>query len=126
MPTRPKKPCPGKGPRFHSCPNLIAAKETCCPECQPYETARNRKYDKARDNTPERRFIHSGRWQRMRDAKLNRDPLCEVCLIGGFDVPATLVHHIDGNELNNDPSNHQSLNNSCHEAIHGPERFRRS
>ena len=33
-------------------------------------------------------------------------------------VPAVLVHHIDRDEFNNDPSNHESLCNPCHETEH--------
>ena len=91
----------------------------------PYEKARIRAYDKRRDETPSRRFLHSPTWRRISKAKLSRDPLCERCLKIPHDAPAVLVHHKDRNELNNpkDGSNHESLCNTCHEAEHKDERW---
>ena len=129
MPFKPARPCQGRGPRRGRCPNLIRGDETCCPECKPYEIQtqkrQTRQYDKARDQTPGRKFIHSTTWRKIRESKLNRDPLCERCEKQGLTVPAVLVHHVDGDELNNDPSNHMSCCNSCHEIIHKGERWGR-
>jgi 5-methylcytosine-specific restriction endonuclease McrA len=33
------------------------------------------------------------RWQRIREAKLAQDPLCERCLLSETVEPATVVHH---------------------------------
>ena len=118
MPKKPARPCPGYGPRRGSCPNLIRGSEKCCSDCVPYVKANNRKYDLARDQTPGRQFLHSTTWRKIRAYKLSRHPLCERCLKQGQDVPATLVHHKDGNELHNNPINHESLCVSCHEAEH--------
>ena len=145
MPMKPKRPCPGFGSRRGSCLNLLTGNERCCSECELYVKKQIRRYDKARDQEPGRQFIHSTVWRRIRAAKLARDPLCERCLKGFVSViygpqfedngmatehfprivPAVLVHHIDGDELNNDPSNHQSLCVACHEAIHKGGRFGR-
>ena len=125
MPYAPARPCPGKGPRYRSCPNLIRGKQKCCSECEPYVKKATREYDKQRDESPGRRFLRSTTWRRTSAAKLACDPLCERCLKHGRDVPAVLVHHKDGNELNNDPDNHESLCNDCHEAEHKPDRWKR-
>ncbi|MCK4828805.1 HNH endonuclease [bacterium] len=125
MPYKCGRPCPGRGPRYRSCPNLIRGSETCCSECKPYEKAKTRQYDEQRDESPGRQFLHSTVWRRTRDAKLARDPLCERCLKMGRDEAAVLVHHVDHNELNNpaDGSNHESLCNTCHELEHKNDRW---
>ena len=124
-PDKPARPCPGKGPRYRSCPNLIRGSETCCPECKPYEKAITRRYDKERDESPERKFLHSKTWRRIRNYKLSIDPLCERCDKQGLTVTAVLVHHKDGNQLHNHPVNHESLCNTCHEETHKGERWGR-
>ncbi len=116
MPMKPARPCPGRGKRRGSCPNLIRGNEICCSDCMPYIKKAIREYDKTRDETPGRQFLHSTMWRRIRDAKLSRDPLCERCL--PKIESAVLVHHVDSNELNNNPGNHESLCNACHEAEH--------
>ena len=47
-------------------------------------------------STPqERREIYSSRrWQKLRSAKLDENPLCERCQAAGFTVGAKMVHHI--------------------------------
>ena len=75
MPIRPGRPCPGRGPRRGSCPNVIRGAGVC-PECQPYEKAVAREYDRRRDETVERQFIHSAQWRRIREVKLAHDLLC--------------------------------------------------
>lgn len=127
MPIRPKRPCPGIGPRRGACSNLISSSERCCPECLPFLKATKRHHDKLRDESPDRKFIHSKTWRRIRDVKLSQDPLCERCLRKRrpLTTPAVLVHHKDGNEFNNDSSNHESLCNSCHEEIHRGERWKK-
>lgn len=119
MPSKPLRSCPGKGPRYLSCPNLIKSSETCCSECKSYEKAKTKRYDQERDQSPGRKFLHSTDWRKIRLIKLFRDPLCERCLEKGLTVAATLVHHIDENQLNNDSSNHMSLCGPCHLAVHG-------
>jgi len=49
---------------------------------------------------------------------LQRDNFkCQRCLEG-----AILIHHVDGDNYNNDPSNLISLCRSCHLSIHSPIR----
>ena len=117
------RPCPGKGPRSHSCPNYIRGGVSYCPECQVYADKDKRGRDQDRDKDDERKFLHSMAWRRERESYLNRHPLCERCLVEGRDTPATLVHHIDGNELNRDDNNKEALCNPHHEKIHGLSRW---
>lgn len=62
-------------------------------------------------------------WERVRKAKLQRDPLCEDCLRADVVRPAVLVHHIesieDRPELRLHMSNLRSLCFGCHERTHG-------
>ena len=39
------------------------------------------------------RLYKTARWQRLREAKLAQDPLCEWCLESETVEPATEVHH---------------------------------
>lgn len=55
--------------------------------------------------------------------KLSADPLCEQCLAKGLTTAATIVHHIDEDELNCDEDNLLSVCMSCHEEFH-PDRFK--
>jgi len=125
MPVAPRHPCSGRGPRRGRCRNLVGRGVGCCPECQPYVTAALARHDKERDQSEERQFIHSVVWRAIRARKLTQDPLCERHLTQGRVVPATLVHHRDGNELNNADENHQSLCNPCHEEIEAKGRWGR-
>lgn len=59
----------------------------------------------------QRRFLHTGskQWRSIRQAQLEREPLCRHC-----GAPATEVDHIDGDDANNLLDNLQSLDKSCH------------
>ncbi len=63
-------------------------------------------------------FYSSRTWRRVRAAKLQVNPLCEVCLKRGVLTPATLVDHVtersDGG-ADYDMDNLQSMCRSCHE-----------
>lgn len=64
-----------------------------------------------------RYFYTTPEWRRLREWKINRNPLCEHCERRGLVVPATEVDHIHeiqdgGAKL--DPDNLQSLCSSCH------------
>ncbi len=131
MPFKPQRQCPGRGKRRGACPNFIRGNERCCSECKPYEVAKmkakSRQYDKERDQRPDRQFIHSTQWQRIRVMKLGRDPLCQWCLQKNppRETPATLVHHIDHDELNNDWDNLLSACNPCHQEEHKQDQWRK-
>lgn len=43
-----------------------------------------------------RRLYKTARWQRIRQAKLTQDPLCEWCLEREEITEAAEVHHADG------------------------------
>jgi 5-methylcytosine-specific restriction enzyme A len=123
MPSLPLKPCPGYGPRKGACPNLIKMSVKYCSECLVYYKANTKQYDKTRDQSDERQFLHTTQWRKIRKMKLAEFPLCENCLKNNRITPAVLVHHIDRNELNNKPDNLMSMCTACHEAEHKNERF---
>ena len=122
MPQRPSKQCSGRGKYYHNCRNLAKGGERYCPRCNEiYEReqkVRSRRYDKERDQTAERKFIHSTQWRKIRKMKLAQDPLCEMCLKEGMERMACLVHHCDENELNNNWDNLVSVCTPHHEAVH--------
>ena len=128
MPYSPHRACPGKGPRYRICPNLIRGAETCCSECKPYEKAKIRRYDKERGNSGRRGY--DAQWQKLRNIKANQDPLCEICLLKGLVVPLDVVHHIKPiethPELRLNMNNLQSLCTQHHEECHADDRFGRN
>ena len=119
MPKACRKPCSKSG-----CPNLTHSRF-----CETHEKQEEKRYDQSRKNDPERRFIQSRSWRAIRKAKLAENPLCERCYkkILAPNVrqitPAVLVHHIDGDQLNNEPENHESLCKNCHDEHHKDERW---
>ena len=128
MTNKPAKPCPGRGPRYGSCPNLTRGAETCCLECKPLEKAKSRRYDKNRDETqPWRTWIHSTRWRRASNAHKAANPLCAECERQGRITPVYLVHHKIPHEGNYalfwDVNNWESLCDACHEVEHKGERW---
>ena len=128
MPKKPNKPCPGRGPRRNSCPNLIKSPEKCCPQCMVYAKKETRQYDKERGSSGERGY--DATWQKLRDIKANRDPLCEECLKSKKVKPLEIVHHIkpieEYPELRLMMENLMSLCNDCHEQVyHKGERWGR-
>jgi 5-methylcytosine-specific restriction protein A len=111
----PLKPC-----TYPGCTKLVPR-----GRCESHKKQADKLYDKSRENDADRKFIHSDRWRMIRRIKLSNDPLCYYCEREGKVVPAVLVHHLDENELNNEDDNLISCCRKCHEAIHGPNRFRR-
>ena len=114
------RPCKTTG-----CPGVTIHKSGYCTKCQPgADAARrraNRERDRQRPSPKERGF--DANWQRARQMKLATTPLCEMCMEHGLTVPATLVHHINENHLDNDVSNLYSMCRPCHERLHAPGRF---
>jgi 5-methylcytosine-specific restriction protein A len=85
--------------------------------------AADKRYDDRRGSAAARGY--DARWDKAREAYLNRNPLCEMCEKEGRTTPAVLVHHkkpIDegGERLN--PDNLMALCRECHEKIHGRKR----
>ena len=71
----------------------------------------------------ERRDVYNTRdWLRLRDAKLDLNPLCEECAKRELTVPAEIVHHIvpisEGGEPFPDVDGLESLCISCHSKHH--------
>jgi 5-methylcytosine-specific restriction protein A len=125
MPIAPRHPCSGAGPRRGRCPNLVARGISCCVDCLPYLKQQTRRYDVERDQTDQRKFLHSRTWRAVREMKLRRSPLCEECERQGKTTAAQLVHHRDRDETNSASENLLSLCTSCHEEIHKGERWGR-
>jgi 5-methylcytosine-specific restriction protein A len=116
MPSKPRHPCAYRG-----CAALTDKRY-----CIVHEKADRKAYDqKRKQDEGGRRFIDTMQWRKIRQMKLNSDPLCERCLLKGMTVGAVIVHHKDHNQGNNEPENHESLCVGCHEAIHGKDRFKR-
>jgi 5-methylcytosine-specific restriction protein A len=64
------------------------------------------------------------KWQKVREAYLSQQPLCEMCEEAGITKLADLVHHIvrirdGGDRLNKD--NLMSLCIKCHDKVHNGE-----
>jgi 5-methylcytosine-specific restriction enzyme A len=127
MPSSPKRPCPGKGPRRSKCKNLISKSERCCQECLPHDTFLKKDYDKRRGSSADRGYDHQ--WRKVRQQKLNEDPLCEICLKEELTTLATTVHHIEAIDthphLRLTMSNLQSVCNEHHEEIEKDKRWGR-
>ena len=122
--------CPTKPLRFCNWPgcNELGAGRYCAKhqaEADEKRAGDKARHDKTRGNAAERGY--NATWQRVRRMKLARSPLCSMCEEQGRIVPAVLVHHVraisaQGERL--DPRNLMSLCQPCHEAIHGPDRWR--
>ena len=103
MPSAPLRPCNHPG-----CPELVTS-----GYCERHQKAsKARRAGKATDP-----FYHTGRWRKVRDRYLRRQPLCEMCLARGVSKAADLVDHIteikDGG-ARLDFANLQSLCWACH------------
>lgn len=121
MPLKPLHPCPGRGPRYRRCPNLV--RSGVCAECQPYENAIQKENDKQRGTATERGY--DGKWAKIREIKLSKDPLCERCLLKGRIIEAVIVHHKDRNPKNNQLDNLESICLHHHEKEHKEDRWKR-
>ena len=110
---------PMKSP--HAC-NKSGCKEiTNNRFCDAHQRQYDKQYEDRRGSAAERGY--DGNWQKLRDAKLAQDPLCERCMAKKEIKSADLVHHKDRNPQNRSWENLESLCNDCHEAIHGANRF---
>jgi 5-methylcytosine-specific restriction protein A len=95
------KPCAQPG-----CPELIA-KGARCPE---HHKAFRRKYDRGYRRRQRKKLYDSARWQKVRRMILRREPICRECKAR----PATEVHHINNNPLDNRDDNFEPLCKPCH------------
>lgn len=74
------------------------------------------------------RCYNTLRWRKLREAKLQDSPLCEICLENGKVTPATEVHHrmeisqagsyLEAMDIAFDYNNLQSLCTQCHQDLH--------
>ena len=75
-------------------------------------------------SAPATKFAYNNRrWLRVRNKKLGRAPLCEMCLMHGDRTPATLAHHIVPISQGGAPyalENLESLCHACHAKRHAP------
>lgn len=77
------------------------------------------------------RCYNTLRWRKLREAKLQDSPLCEICLEKGKVTPATEVHHIhhvadvgsflEAMDVAFDYNNLMSLCTQCHQDLHARE-----
>ena len=65
------------------------------------------------------RIYYTIRWQRLRDRKLDENPLCEKCAQADITTAATIVHHVrpvrDGGDPFPDLDGLQALCHDCHQ-----------
>ena len=105
MPNKPKKPCSYRG-----CPELTHDKY-----CVKHRLKASREYDKF-ERSPDHNKVYGYRWRKIRGAYLQKNPLCEDCLLTGKLTPADEVHHripiAEGGSHAED--NLRSLCQSCH------------
>lgn len=112
------------------CPELTRNKSGYCDahqgEYEQHKAEANRYYERGRGGSTKQGY--GSDWQRVRLAYLRQHPLCEIHQEQGETVVATLVHHktpIQEGGPRLDFNNLQALCNECHEAIHGPDRWRK-
>ena len=95
--------------------------------CEQHQAADDKQYNERRGSAHAQGYDRA--WVAVRNLYLAQFPLCEICEAKGKLTPAVLVHHKkpikEGGALL-DSDNLQSLCNSCHEDIHGKERFKRT
>ena len=108
MPLMPWKSCPVAG-----CPELVRF-----GRCERHDRRQKKAQAERRHNEP---FYNKMRWQRRRNAKRTRDPLCERCLRYGRTRVADMVHHIKpisegGSKL--DWNNLMCICFGCHVEVH--------
>lgn len=109
---RVKRPC--RNPR---CPNVVKIGEQYCPDC---EKAEEKRYDEQRGSARQRGYDRA--WEKLRNAYLQRHPLCERCERRGHVVPAEIIHHripITEGGARLDEANLEALCKTCHEREHG-------
>lgn len=90
MPRRPKKPC-----SYPSCPELVTAGQRYCQtHASKAEKERHQQYDKYQRDKRSAKFYSSALWQKIRNRKMKRDPLCEYCLPDTITTAAEVDHII--------------------------------
>ena len=105
------------------CRNITKTRN--CPKCQAAFDMKSKEYAKKRarkskvnmSNT-HKAFYGSAAWRNLRNAKLKKDPLCQVCLPKGYLNEGKDIDHIvevkDDYSRRLDITNLQTLCRSCH------------
>jgi 5-methylcytosine-specific restriction enzyme A len=107
MPSAPKHECSWPG-----CHVL-----TTTAKCPDHERKRHEFYDKYNRDKDAKHFYNSSLWDKAREAKKQRSPLCESCKARGIIVSMDIVHHADGHRENLSDDNLVSLCNPCHSKL---------
>lgn len=85
MPSRPKTVC-------RHCRKIIeAGSGGLCEGCKADTHTHYNKYNRDKDS---QKFYNSGRWRRLRNYKIKKDPLCELCLKKDLIAQAKIADHI--------------------------------
>ena len=113
MPNKPKHPCNKPG-----C--SLLTNERFCPD---HAKQHIRQYELSRETATERGY--NAHWKKIRDNKVNHDPLCERCLKIGIDRATQLVHHKDRNRDNWSNDNLESLCIKCHDKEHQHDKWKK-
>ena len=116
MPNKPLRPCNHTG-----CSQLVTS-----GYCEAHSKQVQKRYDKQRGTAAERGY--DSRWQRFREIYMRGHPLCAMCEDKGYIVKADLIHHktpLDQGGEKYADDNLMSVCSSCHESIHGKDRFKR-
>ena len=118
MPSKIARPC-----SYPSCPSLALSGKSRCAIHALKERQAN---DQIRGNSVSRGY--DAAWNKVRNMKANRNPLCEMCLLKNIEKPLDVVHHIKDiehyPELRLVMENLLSLCTEHHEGIHGPSRYK--
>jgi 5-methylcytosine-specific restriction protein A len=113
-----------KAKRFCNWPGCNElSSDTYCPE---HAKRAESKYSHERGSAASQGYDRD--WQRVRLAYLRLHPLCEACDREGLTVPATIVHHVKAIKDSGDRlsiSNLMAVCHACHEAIEGPNRWKK-
>ena len=110
MPSRSKTPCSKCKTKL-----ITVGSGGVCEDCRK---VKHKEYNKHQRDPNAQSFYNSGFWRKLRNRKIQQDPLCEHCKARGLTILAHMVDHIterkDGGTDTMD--NLQSLCNACHEA----------
>ncbi len=115
MPIRPKLPC-----RKLNCKELVPAGQGYCSK---HQTEYNRQVKERRTDKEYSKFYSTIEWKRLRNLKLQMNPLCERCEKQGRTTIATIVHHIEeireGGDRLPTLEELESICKPCHSKHHG-------
>ena len=112
MPWKPLKPC-----KYPGCANL-SDQSYCEVHRRAVRAENNRRYDENNRDQNMREFYISTEWRKLRQLKLQKNPMCEICFAEGRASEAVIVDHIlparEYPDRRLDIENLQSVCMSCH------------